>query len=238
MNILVISDIHGNFPALQAVYKAFHNTSFDLIINTGDLTVYAPFANEVLDWLQANNVISILGNTDIIVTGLIRGIDFKKPSKPEKRIMYTHTVETMSDTNKDYLFTLKQKKTITCKKYRIGLFHGSPADPNECLFDTTPLKRFEDLAATTDCDIIITGHSHTPYQRTSNGVHFINPGSVGRMFDGDPRASCAILQLKKKNIYTTHYRVVWNVNKVIKRFAHFNLPDIYAEMYETGRKLN
>jgi len=238
MNILVISDIHGNFPALHAVYNSFRKTSFDLIVNAGDLTVYAPFANEVLDWLREKNVISILGNTDIKVKKLLKGINFKKPSKPEKRVMYTSTAETLTKKNKVYLCSLKKKKIINCKDHRIGLFHGSPDDPDEFLFDTTPVARFEELAATAGCNIIITGHSHTPYQRTIGAVHFINPGSVGRMFDGDPRASCAILHLEKNNIHTTHHRIFWDVNQVIMELARLNLPEIYGEMYKVGRKFN
>lgn len=240
MNILAISDIHGNFPALRAVYDSFKNKniSFDLIVNTGDLTVYAPFADEVLDWLQAKDVISILGNTDIKVKKLIKGRSFKKPGNPEKRIMYTDTAESLSEKNRAYLCSLKKKKIITCKDYRIGLFHGSPADPDEFLFDTTPAQRFKELAATTDCNIIITGHSHTPYQMEVDGVLFVNPGSLGRMFDGDPRASCAILQLKKNNVHTTHHRVCWNIGEVVSELARRKLPAIYAEMYKTGRKLN
>jgi putative phosphoesterase len=238
MNILVISDIHGNFPALQAVYDNFQNISFDLIVNTGDLTVYAPFADEVLDWLQEKNVISILGNTDIKVKKLIKSKNFKKPSKPEKRIMYTATAEDLSEKNKEYLCSLKKKKMITCEGRRVGLFHGSPADPDEFLFDTTPKRRLEELAATAGCNIIITGHSHTPYTMEVDGVHFINPGSVGRMFDGDPRASCAILHLEENTVHTTHHRVAWDIDKVVSELARRNLPGIYGEMYKIGRKLN
>lgn len=238
MNILIISDIHGNFPALQAVDDAFKNRDFDLIVNAGDSTVYAPFADEVLDWLQTKNVISVLGNTDVKVKKLIRGKNFKKPANPEKRIMYTATLETISEKNKDYLCSLQKKKTITCGNHRIGLFHGSPADPDEFLFDTTPVERFKELAAGTDCNIIITGHSHTPYQMEIGGVHFINPGSVGRMFDDDPRASCAILHLNKNDIHITHHRVPWDIDRVISELARRKLPDIYADMYRSGRKLN
>ena len=236
--ILLLSDIHGNFPALAAVAKKVHAEKVNVILNAGDCTVYAPFANQVLDWLRAHEVISILGNTDIKVKKLLKGKSFKKPSKPEKRIMYTSTADSLSRDNRKFLFHLTKKKILRISGRTIGLFHGSPEHANEFLFASTPDVRFQELAGKTDCDIIITGHSHTPYHKQIAGVHFINPGSTGRMFDGDPRASCALLTLTKRAITVEHYRISYPVEKVVKKLARRQLPTIYAKMYTMGRKLN
>jgi putative phosphoesterase len=238
MKILLLSDIHGNFPALTAVAEALNVDKLDIIINTGDSTVYAPFANQVLDWLRTHKAISILGNTDIKVKKLLKGKTFKKPSKPEKRVMYTSTADSLSRANKKYLFHLKKKKILRIGRRTIGLFHGSPEHTNEFLFDSTPDVRFQELADKTDCDIIITGHSHTPYHKKIAGVHFINPGSTGRMFDSDPRASCAVLTLKKHTISVKHYRISYAVEEVVNKLVRLQLPAIYAKMYNTGQKLN
>ncbi|RLB86257.1 MAG: metallophosphoesterase [Deltaproteobacteria bacterium] len=238
MKILLISDIHGNFPALQAVAKHAHAESCGLIINTGDSMVYASFCNQTLDWLRSHKVLSILGNTDIKVKKLLKGKNFKKPSKPDKRIMYTTTAESLSQKNRLHLLKLKKKAFVTVKGYRLGLFHGSPEDPDEFLFACTPKARFQELARATDYDIIITGHSHTPYHKFINGVHFINPGSTGRMFDGNPQASYAILHLKKNTIRVNHYRCSYAIEEVVRKLAEKKLPEIYAEMYRRGKKLN
>ncbi len=238
MNILLISDIHGNFPALEAVRSATRGQDIDHILNCGDTTVYAPFPNETIDWLIANKVFSIRGNTDDKVIKLLKGKNFKKPSKAEKRIMYTCTAKTLSPKNKNYLLELKKKKIIRLAKCTIGLFHGSPADHGEFLFADTINKRFKELAAATSCEIIITGHSHSPFSKRVGGVHFINPGSVGRMFDGEPTASYAILQLQKGENSVQHYRCQYDVEKVINKLRELNLPPIYQEMYRSGRKLN
>ncbi len=238
MKFLLISDIHGNFPALKAVATQLDADACDRILNTGDSTVYAPFANQTLDWLHRHKAVSILGNTDIKVKKLLKGKGFKKPSKPEKRIMYTSTAETLSPDCRRYLLKLKKKKILSACGYTIGLFHGSPDKPDEFLFDSTADKRFLELAEKTDCDIIITGHSHTPYHKKIGGVHFINPGSTGRMFDGNPQASCAVLILKERKIIVRHHRCSYAVEDVVRELARRQLPDIYAEMYRTGRKLN
>ena len=247
VTILLLSDIHGNYPALSSIAEKFDLSSFKYIVNCGDSLVYAPFANETLQWLQQHKVISILGNTDRKVIKLLKGKSFKKPRKKEKRVMYTSTAEVLNKTNTSYFFSLKKTARIKTrrsadalkqKKTKICLFHGSPADTDEFLFDTTPENRFKQLAEQVHCDVVITGHSHTPYCKTVSGTTFINPGSVGRMFDKDPRASCATLELTDNTISVQHFRISYQIDEVIAGLKREKLPSIYTEMYKSGEKLN
>ena len=237
MRILLISDIHGNYPALEAVDRQVRAKSFDLIINGGDITVYATYPNETLDWLREHNAVSILGNTDIKVLKLLQGKSFKKPGNAEKRIMYTWTAEHLTRKNREYLAGIGKTSILELGGQRIGIFHGSPENDKEHLFSDTPTTRFQELAKKTDCDIIITGHSHSPYHKKINQVHFINPGSIGRMFDSNPEASYGILEMEK-NIKVSLYRCPYNVKKVIQGLRENLMPPIYEEMYRQGRKLN
>ncbi|PID72084.1 MAG: YfcE family phosphodiesterase [Desulfobulbus propionicus] len=238
MKILLLSDIHGNYPALKAVTKQHPLRDFDIICNCGDSTVYGPFPNEVLDWLRTHGVLSIRGNTDDKVVRLLKGKDIQKPGKPEKRIMYTFTAEVLTKANHDYLKRLKKKFFLNYNEVTLGFFHGSPLGHEAFLFDTTPERQFADIATEIDCSVVVTGHSHTPYHKHVNRVHFINPGSVGRMFDGNPQASYAILQLGKHGVHVSHFRCDYNVNKVVKRIRKYNLPEMYCDMFRRGKKLN
>jgi putative phosphoesterase len=238
IRILVISDIHGNYPALQAVAGQADIACCDYIFNCGDSTVYAPFANQVLDWLTEHGAVSILGNTDDKVIKLLKGKSFKKPGKAEKRIMYTHTAQILTPENRSILRGFTREKKLEVQDMHIRLFHGSPAKHTEFLFADTPDKRFRQLALGCNADIIITGHSHTPYHKIINTTHFINPGSVGRMFDGIPRASFAIIELYKKKVQVNLYRCDYDIEQVVARLEDAELPDIYAAMYRMGRKLN
>jgi predicted phosphodiesterase len=241
--ILLISDIHGNYPALKAIEASFCDTSFDRIINCGDSLVYAPFPNETLDWLQEHKALSILGNTDKKVIKLLKGKTFKKPGNQEKRIMYESTASVLSERNRSYIQGLENLSSLIVptgkkKKVTIGIFHGSPAAPHEFLFDTTKDDRFEELAADCQADIVVTGHSHTPYHKVIGGIHFINPGSAGRMFDGNPNVSCAIMEISSQTISVQHFRIPYDVEAVTSAITEHNLPAIYSQMYKKGQKLN
>ncbi len=238
MKILVLSDIHGNYPALSSIYGLEKSASFDHIINCGDSTVYAPFPNETLKWLDQHKTISILGNTDLKVLRLLKGKNFKKPKKAEKRIMYTWTAENMHSKQISYLQSLPKSYQFIAGRQKIGIYHGSPENPNEQLFADTPTLRFRELARKTDCTIILCGHSHTPFHKKVMNVHFINPGSVGRMFDKDPRASYAVLEILQKQIKVSHFRLGYDIKKTTDGIMEALLPPIYVEMFRVGRKLN
>lgn len=247
MRILLISDIHGNYPALQAIDRQLDAASFDSIVNAGDSLVYAPFPNETLTWLAEHHAISILGNTDKKVIKLLLGKSFKKPGKAEKRIMYTSTAEDLTTKNRRCLLSLAkshlldlfpQGKKTKERTMRLGIFHGSPADDEELLFADTPDARFHELAELTNCHIVVTGHSHSPYHKTIANVHFINPGSAGRMFDGDPRASCATLEITADTLTVHHFRIDYDKAEVVTKIRKSNLPEIYATMFLKGKKLN
>jgi putative phosphoesterase len=245
LRVLLLADIHGNFPALQAIAEALDPAAFDFVVNCGDSLVYAPFAQETIDWLRSHRVISILGNTDKKVLKLLTGKSFKKPSKPEKRIMYSTAAEALDNTARQWLLALEQTAELSlppsassATSVKIGIFHGSPADPDELLYADTPDKRFHELAKLTDCHVVLTGHSHSPYHKHLSGIDFINPGSAGRMFDGDPRASCATLEISAAGFAIRHYRIAYPVERVVAAIRQHGLPEVYATMFQLGRKLN
>ncbi len=238
MKILLISDIHANFPALKAVLKHFENITFDTIINCGDSLVYAPFPNETLHWLSNNSVHSILGNTDRKIIKLLKGKTLKKPSRADKRIMYTWTASQLDAKSRKYLLSLKKSSRLEVGGYSLGLFHGSPEDPDEFLFPDTLPARFGKLAGIAAADIIVTGHSHCPYHVEIKSHHFINPGSIGRMFDSNPAASCAVLNITGSGVASEFYRIPWMIDKTIMAIKRYNLPEIYERMYQMGKKLN
>lgn len=244
--ILLLADIHGNFPALEAIDRDIDASSFDQLLNCGDSLVYAPFPNQTMAWLRHHRALSILGNTDRKVAQLLAGGAMKKPRKEEKRVMYTSTAAALDAPGQQQLLAMEERLYYSPPEIAadcqatpcFGVFHGSPADPEEFLFADTPDQRFAELARIAGCRIVVTGHSHSPYHKVIAGVHFINPGSAGRMFDGDPRASCAIVDLGEGEPVVRHLRIAYDIERVARELAAQGLPEIYATMFRQGRKLN
>jgi len=239
MRLLILGDIHANYPALKAIQNHVRNIRFDGIINTGDFTVYGTYPNETIDWFRKRKESSsILGNTDKRILRILKGKELKKPQKEEKRVMYFWTAQILHMENISYLKSLPKKNEMHDGSTRIGIFHGTFLKPNDSLMPAADKSHFKQLAHASPYQVHIMGHSHIPYYEFVDGVHFINPGSVGRMFDGDPRASFATLDISTDEISVAHFRVPYPVEEVIKDLKKHNLPEIYGKMFRTGRKLN
>jgi hypothetical protein len=129
----------------------------------------------------------------------------------------------------------------------ILLTHGSPASRKESLTPRTPEKRFRELAAKAQAQLIICGHSHQPFTRQLKQAYFINPGSVGRQSDGDPRAGYAILELDPSllvidhpgelNLDIQHFKVEYDLEQAVNAIRKRNLPEAFAQMLIQGRDL-
>ncbi|UCD46495.1 MAG: metallophosphoesterase family protein [Deltaproteobacteria bacterium] len=237
--ILVLSDIHANYPALMAIQNHVQRETFHRIVNTGDFTVYGTYPNEVVQWFrERGNAICIVGNTDKRVLEILTGKELEKPKREEKRIMYFWTCENLLPENVRYLNSLPEQQGFTAGGLRIGLFHGDFDGLGNPLWPDSPESLFREWAAKFSYQVHVMGHIHVPFHRIVDGVHFLNPGSAGRPFDGDPRSSFAILTVSSGKITVEHFRIPYSVEEVTSGLKKNGLPDIYGEMYRTGRKLN
>lgn len=237
--ILVTGDIHANFPALKAIETHVGKEKFHRIMNTGDFTVYGTYPNEVIRWFrEKENTVCIVGNTDKRVLEILEGKKLIKPKSEEKRVMYFWTCENLLPENVRYLKSLPGRTDFAAGGIRIGLSHGDFDGKEEPLGPGSPESRFRKLAAKFPYRVHVMGHTHVPFHRIVDGVHFLNPGSAGRPFDGDPRASFAILSVDSGEIAVEHLRIRYPVEEVATSLEKNGLPELYAEMYRIGRKLN
>jgi len=239
--LLVLSDVHANYPALKAIENHVVNPDrFDRIVNAGDLTVYSTFPNETIEWFRRRTKpVCIAGNTDKRVLSILKGEPLDKPRKEEKRAMYYWTCEKLLPDNREYLKSLPEEAVVTMEGLGVRIIHGDFDEEEEN--DSSPGNpgsRFRTLAKGSPFQAYILGHTHIPFHSIVDGVHFINPGSVGRPFDGDPRSSFAILSVSPGKITVEHFRIPYSVEEVVRGLKNNGLPDSYGEMYRTGRKLN
>ena len=233
MRIAIFSDVHGNLPALDAVLADIQGRKVDATYCLGDLVGYGASPNECVERIRTLRIPTVMGNYD-------DGVGF---DRDECGCAYTNPVDqalgdrsliwsrnrTTAD-NKGFLRSLNKDIRFEADGRRVLLVHGSPRRMNEYLFEDRPSSSFERLAASSDADIIVFGHTHKPYTKRAADVLFVNDGSVGKPKDLDPRACYAILEDGRVELH----RVAYDVASAAAAIRNTDLPREFASDIETG----
>ena len=236
MSIAILSDIHGNLPALEAVLDDVKRRRPDRVYCLGDLVGYGAFPNEVVARILGEAIPTIMGNYDDGV-GFDRddcGCAYRDPGEQERgqrSLMWTRARTTPE--HKQFLQALHPNLRFTVDGQRVLLVHGSPRKMNEYLFEDRPLSSFERLAASSGADVIVFGHTHKPYVKRVNDVWFVNAGSVGKPKDGDWRACYALLTLDRQDP-VEFVRVEYDVHRITQAIRATDLPEEFAADLERG----
>jgi len=239
MKIALIGDVHANLPALEAVIEDALSRGADIFINTGDYTGYGPFPDETVKTLSTLETVSVIGNYDRKVLKADRKLEeWKKHKRKEKWSNFKWTLEHLSEANRTYLSCLPREKLFRFQGKRVLLNHICPHSPSHYLGSDTAMEVLEEIASGIEADMILMGHSHSPFAAEAGSTWFINPGSVGRPDDGDPRASYAIIDLGGEKPLVNHYRVEYDVQATLNAIEEKGLPSIFAQMFEQGRNLD
>jgi putative phosphoesterase len=239
MRVALIGDVHANLPALEAVLAHAREGGATRIWNIGDFVGYGPFPDEVVRRLRREGAIGIAGNYDLKVLKFKKKQDKWRTSKrPEKWLAFKWAYEHLSKESRMYLRSLSQELRMRVAGRKILLTHASPASNEEHLTPDTPTERLRELAVMADADLVICGHSHQPFTRQVQDVWFINTGSVGRPDDGDPRAAYAVLTIEPDVFEVCHYRVEYDVARVVAAIRAEGLPEAFAQMLLQGNNLD
>lgn len=239
--IALFSDVHANLAAMRVVRDHIAGEQFDVVYCLGDLGGYASEPNETQELIEAMGCPVILGNYD-------EGVGFDKDDcgcsyiKPfdirMSEVSFLWTRENTSAENKAKLRTFPREIRFEIEGKRVLLCHGSPRSTVEYLFENRSdgfLKQF--VAGGKDdahADIIAFGHTHVPFHRTVDGVHFVNTGSVGRPKDGDTRAGYCVLSIDRDKVTTEQIRLPYDVESTCERLIAAGLPDYFADYLRTG----
>ena len=236
--IALLSDVHGNLPALEAVLANAAGSGIKELWYCGDFLGYAPFPNEVVQRLREARAVSIIGNYDLKVLAFPQQREeWKRKKVPEKYAAFEWNYEHLSKDTKTYLESLPQQARVRVNGFTALLVHGSPDSVDEHLGSNTPMTRFEELADASKVDMIACGHSHEAFVKQVKGTWFVNPGSVGRPEGGDWRAAYALLEFTGGRLNVESRRVEYDVDHAVRAIQEAGLPDSYADVLRRGRNL-
>lgn len=246
MRVALISDIHGNLPALEAVLAAIDATpGIDALYHLGDLVGYAPWPNEVIARLRERGVAGVAGNYDSTTATDYEhcGCRYEDPRQEElSHLSYAWTRAHTSPESKAWLRALPFRLDLRplgghLAGPRLFLVHGNPVLNTvywtEDRSDDFCLKMAAHLNARAG-DVVAFGHTHRPWQRQVDGVHFVNTGSVGRPKDGDWRAGWVLVDFGRDPVAVDFLRVDYDLERARKAIRESELPNDFADQLAKG----
>jgi predicted phosphodiesterase len=246
MRYVLLSDVHANVPALEAVLRdAATKSDVTGTYHLGDLVGYAPWPNEVIEMIRAAGIPGVAGNYDSTVATHYKhcGCRYEDPrQEAQAHESFTWTLANTSDEGKRFLGSLPFSIAIRpfgghVSGPTIRLVHGNHAlntvyvtEDRSDEFLTTMGKNL----ASKEGDVVAFGHTHKPWHRVVGGVHFVNTGSVGRPKDLDPRAGYVLLDVTDAGVEVEFVRVAYDVEAAAKAILASTLPHDFADYLRTG----
>jgi predicted phosphodiesterase len=246
MRYALISDIHANLPALQAVLADIdRRRDIDATYHLGDLTGYAPWPNEVVALLRERQIPGIAGNYDSTVATDYKHCGCRADSPHEEELShlsYEWTRSHVTPETKRYLASLPFRIDIRpfgghVSGPTITLIHGNQTLNTVYVTEDRPDSFMEKMARDIGArpgDVICFGHTHKPWERVVSGIRFINTGSVGRPKDGDWRAGYVLLSVEASGVRSEFVRVSYNVDEAADAIRVSDLPSEFAEVLKSG----
>jgi putative phosphoesterase len=223
MRLGVISDVHGNWPALQAVLAAV-GPEVEGWLCAGDLAGHLPFLNEVVAAVRGLGCPTVRGNHD---AALLHGSDIPRSSAATLALRVQRGLA--SPATRAFLGALPLRIEAGAGRRRLVILHGGPRDPlEERIGEPT-----EEHWAWADGRVVIHGHEHVPRVARRGASLFVNPGSVGLPLDGDPRACCAVLDPEAGEVRLR--RIRYDATPVIARLAELGFDARYPNCLRAGR---
>lgn len=233
MRLAIISDIHGNYVALEAVLSAIRQDGADDIICLGDIATIGPEPQPVIRTLAEMQMRCVLGNHDAALLEPGRALEYQVVGRLLPTLAWCAQQLTSDDFA--YLKTLVPTLELPLESGDTMLcYHGSPNAHTDLILATTPMEEIEKLFAHTPAKILAGGHTHIQMLRQQDGRLVINPGSVGSAFPRPatadqvpallPWAEYAIVTAVNGRLSVDLRRVPFDINLFLDRLAATDIP--------------
>jgi len=217
--LAILSDIHGNLPALKAVMEDALSRGCNRFISLGDVVSYYSQPGECIDLLRKYDFINILGNHDSYLV-----FDTNCPrSKAVSIIIDDHK----KIVNTEQLEWLRKSKSFLRKGSTLFV-HGGPEDPQDQYLYTVSSKIFPP-----GVDVLFSGHTHVQKLVDFHGKIYCNPGSVGQPRDGDARAAYATVKEGKIDLH----RINYDIDKTVALMKSLGYEAFYYDNLYQGSQI-
>jgi putative phosphoesterase len=236
LSLAIVSDIHGNLTALEAVVSDIERRSADRVLQGGDLALAGCQPAEVIDRVRELGWAGIVGNTDeLLWRPEERAVQERNAPKLRDllRVLFEDYAPATHDLIGDERIEWLRRLPAEHREDELVLIHASPGD-----LWRAPLPDAEDseLVATYEscqAQMVVYGHIHRPYARRVGELTVANSGSVGSPFDGDPRASYLLVDESEVEVV----RVEYDIEREISLLLSSGYPDAHrlAETRRSGR---
>lgn len=228
--LAVISDIHGNLPALEAVMKALRTHAPDQVVVVGDMINWGPFSAEVLEIVTAQRWSVVRGNNEYYL------LDYQSDRMPVEWLRYELLPWLDDQLNKSWLGYLAGLPDSISLRFpdapTIYVTHGIPHNPWEAVFPDSREERIAEWFGDVEETTCLLGHSHVPMDRRIGRWHLFNSGSVGVPLFGKTLASFIILDGDRSGWQGQFFEVPFDNTRV---FEAFRQQDFYARCGITAR---
>jgi len=236
----IVSDVHGNFEALETVLADIEGRGVTSIACLGDFVGYGASPNECIERLRPAIQVAVAGNHDLAACGRLRLGYFNSEAATAAR----WTDDRLSDASRAYLEGLP----YTADWQGALLVHATPSCPEDWHYVLSPMDAEEELAAF-EGPLCLIGHSHYPgaFEAGPRGVaytreadvplrdgcrYIVNVGSVGQPRDGDPRAAYLLYDDARRTV--THVRLEYDIVGAMRHIVDAGLPRFLAERLRWG----
>ncbi len=246
MRYALISDIHANVPALDAVLADIsRRADTGATYHLGDLVGYAPWPNETVERLIDARIPGVAGNYDSTVATDYKHCGCKYEDAHQEVLShesYAWTRANVTAEVKAYLGGLPFRIDLRpagghAAGPTLTLVHGNQTLNTVYVTEDRSEDFLERMGASLGArpgDVVAFGHTHKPWHRVVSGVHFVNTGSVGRPKDGDPRAGYVVIDFGGGEMRVESRRLAYDVEQTAQAIVASELPNEFAEDVRTG----
>jgi len=246
VRIALVSDIHANLPALDAVLADIDRRGdVESVYHAGDLVGYSSSPNEVVARLRERGIAGVAGNYDSTVATDYAHCGCRSESPRQEELAHVSYEYTRG------AVTAETKRALAALPFSLDVrpLGGHAAGPRLVIVHGTPTlntvywtedrsddfcRKMSAFVALKAGDVLAFGHTHKPWHRVVDGMHFVNTGSVGRPKDGDWRAAYVLLALGQGEPRVEIVRVDYDIEATIAGVRAAGLPEDFVEFLRTG----